>query len=221
MVSLIVGGTSGLGLEIAKKLRDSGDEVHVTGRRETVEQGLQFHYLEINLDPNLPGIIASLVRKLPSVDRLFYAAGYYQEGTITDLSNDDIQHMIAVGLEAPVWFVRELLLHNGKIAEFVAITSSSQWTPRLQEPIYTATKASLGQLANSLSLDKRIEKTLVVAPAGMKTNFWHGSGQNMEKYNNADWVAGETIEALKPDFMYAFVKILRDPPRREIAELRT
>src|SRR4051812_24086583 len=131
MVSLIVGGTSGLGFELAKKLRDSGDEVHVTGRREPVEQGIQFHYLEINLDTNLPGVIAGLVRKLPKIDRLVYAAGYYQEGTITDLNNDDIQHMIAVGLQAPIWFVRELLLHNASIGQFVAITSTSQWTPRL------------------------------------------------------------------------------------------
>lgn len=34
MNALIIGGTSGLGLEIAKEFSEPGDDVYVTGRRE-------------------------------------------------------------------------------------------------------------------------------------------------------------------------------------------
>lgn len=65
MRALIIGGTSGLGLEIAKSLRSVDTEVYVTGRRKLNEANL--HYIEFNLGaPDLPKRIETLVKKTAS-----------------------------------------------------------------------------------------------------------------------------------------------------------
>jgi short-subunit dehydrogenase len=164
--------------------------------------------------------IESFVAELPKIDCFVYAAGFYQEGTVTDLSEDQITEMLDVGINAPIWFVRELLQQQGDIDTFISITSTSQWTPRLKEPIYTATKAALGHFANSVSLDPRVKKTLVVGPAGMSTKFWRLTGQDQTGYNTPEWVAAEIYEALVPAYSYAFIRLLRDPARTEVVETR-
>lgn len=219
MNHLIVGGTSGLGLELATLLKNKG-MVIVTGRHNPAISGIT--YKEFNLTPGagLAETIDNFVDELPAVDSFIYAAGYYQKGTLTTLEDEDIRHMLSVGIHAPIWMLREILQRQGKLKEFIAITSTSQWTPRRLEPIYTATKAALGQFANSMAEDGRISKTMVVAPAGMKTEFWRMTKQDQSGYNDPKWAAGQIIKQLDGDFYYKFVRILREPPRTEIVETR-
>lgn len=216
---LIVGGTSGLGLELAK-LYAKEHKVIITGRKDPKEHNLEFRSLPLSKSVQLKQDIENFVGTLPHIDAFVYAAGFYQEGTVTELGTQDIKDMLDVGINAPIWFVRELLQQHGKLDQFVAVTSTSQWTPRLKEPIYTATKAALGHFANSVSLDPRIKKTLVAGPAGMTTEFWRMTEQDKTNYNSAHWVAGQIFEALTPDYSYAFIRILRDPARTELVETR-
>ena len=220
MRSLIVGGTSGLGLEIARLLHAGGDEVIITGRKNPDVKGLQFQKFDLDLGGELASAVDTFVSALPKVDRFFYVAGFYQEGTITELEDQDIKNMLDVGINAPIWFVRELLQNQHEIPQFVAVTSTSQWTPREKEPIYTATKSALGMFANSLSLDSRVGKVLVAGPAGMNTPFWRMTGRDTSGDNDPVWVAKQVVEALNVDFNYAFVRILRNPPRTEVVETR-
>lgn len=220
MQTLVIGGTSGLGLEIAKLFKNRGEQVIVTGRTNPNIRGISFQKFELAMGQSLAKEISELVSVLPKIDRLVYAAGFYQEGDITELSEKDVSDMLDVGLNAPIWFVRELLRAHGKIKDFIAITSTSQWTPRLKEPIYTATKAGLGMLANSLAEDSRVGKVLVLGPAGMSTGFWRADGRTDPTYNDPSWVAKQTVDALKANFRYAFVKVLRNPARVEVVETR-
>lgn len=183
---LIVGGTSGLGLELAKKYAKDNHQVIVTGRKDPAQQNLEFRKLPLNKSDQLKEDIEDFVGTLPNIDIFVYAAGFYQEGTITELSTPSIKDMLDVGINAPIWFVRELLQQHGSLEQFVAVTSTSQWTPRLKEPVYTAVKAALGHFANSISLDPRVKKTLVAGPAGMLTDFWHMTEQDQTNYNNAN-----------------------------------
>ena len=220
MRSLIVGGTSGLGLEIAKLLQGSGDEVIITGRKNPDVKGLQFQKFNLDLGAELSGAVDTFVSALPKIDRLFYVAGFYQEGNLTELEDQAIKNMLDVGINAPIWFVRELLQNQHEISEFVAVTSTSQWVPREKEPVYSATKSALGMFANSVSLDKRVGKVLVAGPAGMNTAFWRMTGRDTANDNDPVWVAKQIVDALKVDFNYAFVRILRNPARTEVVETR-
>lgn len=176
-IALIVGGTSGLGLELANLLRSENNfEIYVTGRNEPQYQQLNFIHFNIDSQTDqLPHRTDKVLSNLPwQIDLLVCAMGFYQKGTIKQFSDEDILKMMNVGLVVPTLILNRILNRQGKLPGFIAITSTSQWTPRIYEPVYTAVKAGLGMFANSLSLDPQVEKVLVAGPAGMKTNFWAG-----------------------------------------------
>jgi short-subunit dehydrogenase len=216
--TLIIGGSSGLGLEIARLLKADHD-VTITGRKDPEESGLQFFSLELG-NQSLSSDLDAFVSSLPQVDLLIYAAGFFQEGTITDLSDEDIEKMNRVGVLAPALLLRRVLKNQEKLPGLIAITSTSQWTPRLLEPMYTAVKAGLGMFANSLSLDERIGKVMVFGPAGMRTRFWETDGRDTSDMLDPVWVAQEALEAWDGDFKYKFVRALRNPARIEVVETR-
>lgn len=216
--TLIIGGSSGLGLEMARLLKADHD-VTITGRKNPEEHDLQFISLELGSE-SLSSDLDALVSSLPQVDLLIYAAGFFQEGTITDLSDEDIEKMNRVGVLAPALLLRRLLKNQEKLPGLIAITSTSQWTPRLLEPMYTAVKAGLGMLANSLSLDERIGKVMVLGPAGMRTRFWEADGRDTSDMLDPVWVAQEALVAWNGDFKYKFVRALRNPARIQVVETR-
>lgn len=222
MNALIIGGTSGLGLELAMRLTNT-HKVFVTGRTDPTLDDIGFLPLEIDHTSRWEAKIDDILESVGYVDTLIYAVGYFQDGRITDLSNDDIKTMMNVGMNAAMFTTKRLLERQERLPEFIAITSTSQWTPRLYEPVYTAAKAGLGAYANSLSLDERVRKTLVAGPAGMATNFWQGTDpqtHDTSKMLDPVWVADEIMTLRNTDAVYTFAKIMREPARVEIAEER-
>ena len=217
---LIVGGSSGLGLELARKYITLGHQVTVTGRTDPQCEGVLYVPLDITSDADhLQDGIEKLVEIIEPVNTLVYAAGYYQEGTLSELSGESIVTMMNVGLLAPVMLVKVLLSHSPMLLKVMLVTSSSQITPREKEPVYTAVKAGLGMFGNSLALDAKVGKVVVIAPAGMKTPFWDAA-KDVSTFLDPSWVADQIIELSSGPFKYKFVKILRDPPRVEIVESR-
>jgi short-subunit dehydrogenase len=219
MNTLIIGGSSGLGLELARDFLATGSSVTVTGRRELNETGVQYEHFDLAA-PNLPERIGELTMKLPEVDTLVYAAGYYQEGRITDLSEQQIEEMIDVCGRGLVYFVRAILQKQGKLKELITITSTSQWTPRALEPVYNFAKAAAGHFSNAMAEDGRVGKVLVAGPAGMQTAFWDGLDKDTSSMLEPDWVAKEVMTLRDDDYTYRFAKIMRDPARVEIVETR-
>lgn len=218
--ALIIGGTSGLGLELGLALTQT-HKVVVTGRHDPRQELLNFQYLDISPRSYFLGTdIDNLVQKYPQLNLLVYAAGFYQEGTISDLSDPDIAGMINVGLLAPILLLQRFLSKQSQLPGFIAVTSTSQWTPRLLEPVYTAVKAGLGMLANSVSLDERVGKVLVIGPAGMRTRFWDQNPRDMSTMLDPKLVAEQILNLYEGNFKYKFARILREPARIEVVETR-
>lgn len=223
MRALIVGGTNGLGREIAKALKAEGNDVYVAGRHKR-DEDLRYLPLYIGSYPmsGIEGQLDMIAQESSPCDLLVYAAGYYQEGLISDLKDVEIKDMMLVGVTAPALLLSRMLSVKEPQAPkgFIAITSTSQWTPRRLEPVYTAAKAGLGMLARSLAEDGRIKKVLVAGPAGMKTDFWKGTGKDVSDMLDPKWVAEKVLQAFNDpfDFKYKFIKVHRNPARVEIAE---
>ena len=75
--------------------------------------------------------------------------------------------------------------------------------------MYAASKAGLGMLAKSLSLDTRIGKTLVAGPGGMKTKFWDDTGISMDGFLDPAPVAMKIVGELEGDYRYRHIEIPR------------
>ena len=216
---LIIGGTSGLGLSLASLFTTCNHNVYATGRTHPNQDGINFILLDLDT-ATLATDLDTLLSSLPRVDLLVYAAGFYEEARIAESSDAFITKMERVGLLAPMLLVAKLVRKQSSLAEFIAITSTSQWTPRELEPSYSAVKAGLGMFSNSLALDPVIKKVLVVGVAGMATPFWKSSGRDVSTMLHPDWVAEQVATQLTEEYRYKLVKILRNPSRVEVAESR-
>jgi NAD(P)-dependent dehydrogenase (short-subunit alcohol dehydrogenase family) len=216
---LIVGGSSGVGLELARHYIDEGHRVGVTGRRDPELPGAQFFHLPIGASADaLPLAIDDLISAFSGVQTLVYAAGFLQRGTIETLRDEALLTMTNVGLIAPMMLVSRLKPLAPTPLKLMLITSSSQYTPRAQEPAYTATKAGLGMLGASLARDAGIGKVLVAAPSGIRTAFWNGTDEDTTSMLDPVWVANQIVELSSGAFKYRYAKILRNPARVEIVE---
>lgn len=216
---LIIGGSSGLGFEIANLLSNQ-NAVFITGRRNPNKNNLHFLPLDLGTGQSLSEKLDFLVDRLPKIEMLVYAAGFYQEGSIADITDDDIFAMNNVGLLAPAMLLRRLLKKQDRLSGLIAITSTSQWIPRSMEPVYTAVKAGLGMFAHSVSLDPKIGKMLVVGPSGMKTRFWEKTKKETGDMLEPKWVAEQVVNLFQPNFKYKFIRILRGPARVEVVDQR-
>lgn len=218
--ALIVGGTAGLGLALARRLSKMYHTT-VTGRRELQEGELQVYRWDITDSMDVLAYQANeLLKKTGRVDLFVYNAGFFQEGRLDALSDRDIVKMVNVGLISPAFLLSRILREQGSIDGFIAVTSTSQFTPRRDEPVYTAVKGGLGMLANSVALDERVNRTLLVAPAGMDTDFWKGTGRDMNVMNDPARVAEKVEELYHDAGKYRFAKIHRCPLRVEVVEDR-
>ena len=219
MTALIVGGTSGLGLALARLLLATHEQVIITGRNNPQEPKIQYKQLILGPDNNFLLPIDRIVGT-HDFDTVVYNPGFYQEGHINELSDKDILNMTNVGFLAAALLMQRIMKKQDALSCFIAITSTSQWIPREFEPVYTAVKAGLGMFANSLSLDPRIKKTCVVAPSGMKTQFWEGTDRDTSSMLDPQWVAQQIITLCADTFKYRYAHILRGPTRIEIVETR-
>jgi NAD(P)-dependent dehydrogenase (short-subunit alcohol dehydrogenase family) len=221
--ALVVGGSFGLGLEISRGLQSHGAKVFVTGRRfDSIPENIT--PIKLDITGNLRGLECNLdvlLQDLPRIDLLVYAAGFYESGTIGELSDAHIAKMINVGLTAPALLLQRLLKKQDRLEGLIMVTSTSQWIARQREPVYTAVKAGSAMLAQSLSLDPKVGKVLVAGPAGMNTGFWLGAGrEDLKSLLSPEWVAQEILSLWEETYDYRLARILRDPARVEVVENR-
>lgn len=216
---LIVGGTSGIGLQLARHYIDEGHKVCVTGRKRPDLPGADFQEFDITDDtPALAQDADRVVSCFDTIHTLVYAAGFLQRGHIDTLDDNDLACMVNVGLMAPMMLVQRLKRRSDWPLKMMFVTSSSQYTPREFEPAYCATKSALGMLGASLVRDQALGKVLVVAPSGIKTAFWDGTDENTDTMLDPAWVSEQIVELSGGAFKYKYARILRDPPRVEVVE---
>ncbi len=209
-----------MGLDLARRLSLLGHDVLVAGRSDPAIDFAKFLPLDLSL-PDLTKTMEAFIADLPQIDTLIYAAGFYQEGTVTDLTGDQIEQMISVGGRGLIYAVKSLLAKQVTLPELITITSTSQWTPRKLEPIYNFVKAGAGHFTNSMAEDGRVAKTMVAGPAGMHTDFWEGIPRDdLNKMLDPAWVAEQIMAARNEDYKYKYIRILREPARVEEVEKR-
>ena len=159
---LIVGGSSGVGLELARHYACEGHCVTLTGRIAPGCVGVQFHALSITDDvAGLTAQLNELVTRVGDVQTLIYCAGFLQRGSIAMLEDAALSQMTNVGLLAPMMLIQRLVRQASGPLKLMLVTSSSQYKPQPEMPAYCATKAGLGMLGAALVRGEGIGKVAI------------------------------------------------------------
>ena len=183
---LITGGTSGIGLELARQLIGRGNTVLVTGRdrgklaeAERALPGLHIFQSDVSDHVAIAALSDAVLARFPGLDTLVNNAGVMRN---LDFNRghalEDVTREIEINLSGPVRMVQQFLPHlkTQKGALIVNVSSGLAFIPLPISPVYCATKAALHSFTLSLRVQLKGSNVTVVelAPPGVETPLFRG-----------------------------------------------
>jgi uncharacterized oxidoreductase len=183
---LITGGTSGIGLEVAKQLHQRGNTVIVTGRDQEkldailrTAPGLHAFKSDASDSAAIAALHDRVIESFPALDTLINNAGIMRNLNLNDSRPlDDVTREIETNLSGPVRMIQQFLPHlrQRTSALIVNVSSGLAFIPYPASPVYCATKAAIHSF--SLSLRVQLEGTSVtvveLAPPAVETQLFRG-----------------------------------------------
>ncbi len=196
-ISVISGGASGLGLEIAELLVKSGKNVLILGRNsEKLTLALarlkksEKHNLaesltcNIGKEEDIKKVGEYLIKNMLSVEYLFNNAGmglFTKANTSTSAMIDTV---FEANIKGMILLTSEILRITPEEEELtiVNIMSTSALLGRAEETIYCAAKWGARGYTEALRTELKGTKRNIIAvyPGGMRTDFWNITGQNRD-----------------------------------------
>ena len=183
---LITGGTSGIGLELAKQLLQRGSTVIVTGRdQEKLDAakralpGVHAFKSDVSDPAAITALHDSVLARFPALDTLINNAGIMRNLNLNqDRDLNDVTREIEINLSGPVRMIQQFLPHlkTREDALIVNVTSGLAFVPLPLSPVYSATKAALHSFTQSLrvQLDGTGVTVIELAPPGVETPLFRG-----------------------------------------------
>lgn len=214
-ISLISGGASGLGLEIADILVKSGKNVVIISRNgEKLEQAsARLHksaagnsvdavICNIGREEDIKKTGNFLIKNNMSVGYLFNNAGMGLFANADSSTSAMIDTVFEANLKGMILLTSEILRITPKEEELtiVNIMSTSALTGRAQETLYCAAKFGARGYTEALRSELKGTRRNIIAvyPGGMKTDFWKIPGQNkdLSSFMDPAEVAGKIVNAV-------------------------
>lgn len=217
------GGTSGIGLALARRFRERGNVVVVGGRRADVLDALAAEgFGTVRIDTSDAASIrtatADVVARYPELNVLVAMAGVMRaEDWTTPGFLADAEEQVATNLLGPIRLIAALVEHLAGRPDAVVMTVSSglAHVPLRITPTYNATKAAIHRLSEGLRLQFADGGPQVVelVPPAVRTTLLPGH-ETAEHAMPLDEYADEVMDLLEKDpdareVLVERVKILR------------
>jgi uncharacterized oxidoreductase len=181
---LITGGASGIGLALAERFLNAGNEVIVCGRRpeklnEAKQRFPQLHtrVCDVAEEADRKSLLTWVTREFPAFNVLVNNAGIQQRVNLLKPDHDwSCYHQeIAINLEGPIHLTMLFVPHlvRKKNAAIINVSSGLAITPATWAPIYSATKAALHSFTMTLrlQLSKTNVEVVEVLPPAVNTDL--------------------------------------------------
>jgi uncharacterized oxidoreductase len=194
---LITGGTSGIGLELARQLIARRNTVIVTGRDQRKLQAAKSSLPSIHAvqsDASNPEEINALLQQVtaefPACNTLVNNAGMMRNLDLNERrSLKDVTRELDLGLSGPVQMVQAFLPHlkSRPNALIVNVSSGLAFVPFPLSPVYSATKAGIHAFTRCLRVQLKGSNVAVVelAPPGVETKLFRGEFEQEMKGQKA------------------------------------
>lgn len=145
--AVVTGGSSGMGLAIAQRLRADGMEVAVLDVQAPPD-GTRFYPTDIRDT----GQVRRALDEIGPIDVLVNNAGIYFEKYLEDTTDEELDRMVDINLKGSYRVTREALPKlKASRGSVVFIASCLGLVPELTSPLYCATKAGLVMLTKCLA----------------------------------------------------------------------
>jgi uncharacterized oxidoreductase len=153
-IVLITGGSSGIGLALAKKFMENDNTVIITGRNLSKLEAVQKDFPKIQIlqsdvtdDADVRMLADDIQEKFGGIDILINNAGIMNLVDAGNESNDLQKQMqeIEINYNSPIRLLHYFLpqLKKSKYAVIVNVSSGLAYVPFAQSPVYSGTKSAL------------------------------------------------------------------------------
>ena len=168
-VALITGGTSGIGLAVARNFVDSGAAVTITGRRDNGEQvagdiGASFVQCDATDEQQVADCFAAVEKQNGKIDVLVVNAGMADdEGSIEEFATDSMRRLVDVNLGGVFIALKYGPRHMNDDGSIITTGSvAGAGTTNAGAGVYAASKAGVAYLTRTCAIE--------VAARGIRAN---------------------------------------------------
>ncbi len=185
-VIVITGASSGIGASLAKQSAARGDKVALAARREAELKSVAKEcgpeaiavVTDVTHRADVERLRDEAIKRFGHIDVWVNNAGRGIGRQVLDLTDDDVDQMIAVNLKSALYGMQAIMPHFKERGEgyLINISSALGRIPFASyRSIYSASKAALNSLTANLRMDLRAEypniHVSVVMPPGVTTDF--------------------------------------------------
>jgi NAD(P)-dependent dehydrogenase (short-subunit alcohol dehydrogenase family) len=183
--ALVTGGSSGIGLAIARMLRSEGYELTLVGRRPeklaaaAAEVGAESVAANLAHEEECLRAVAAHAERWGSMDVLVHCAGLGVGGSFASLETKRIDLQLDVNLRATLLVTRESLpLLRASHGAIVTLASIAGTVPVPGLAVYGATKAALISFTSSLNREEAQHgvRATTICPAFVATPMTDWTG---------------------------------------------
>ena len=172
---LVTGGNRGIGLSIARKFAELGDQVVVTSRSGEPIDGLHVVKCDVSNSESVDQAFAEIEEKFGPVEIAVANAGITRDGLIMRMSDDDINDVLNTNLFGAIRVARRATktMMKARKGRLIFISSVVGLMGSAGQVNYAASKAGLVGAARSLAreLGSRGITANVVAPGFVNTDM--------------------------------------------------
>lgn len=224
---MVTGGTSGIGLALAKRFLRDGNEVIICGRNEeklkkTAEEnaGLKTILADVSLEEDRVKLFETVKRDYPDTNMIINNAGIQQKIDVSELDWEVWKKEIATNFGAPIHLSGLFVpfLEGKEKAQIINVSSGLAFRPPLWAPIYGATKAGIHSFTFSLREQVRkkgIQVAEIIPPAVATNLAGHASKYGADLDEFADSVYKDIL-AGKEEIGFDYTNRTADMTRREL-----
>lgn len=188
-VAVVTGGNSGIGYSTAKKLKDEGATVIITGRSEEKvdkaanELGVTGIIADV-LDLSAIDLAVNQVKEtFGSIDILFVNAGVFIPMPIGQHTEEGVDNLIGINFKGAVFTIEKFLpiLNDG--GSIINLSSINAYTGMPNTAVYGATKAALNSYTRTAATELASRKIRVnsLNPGPIETPIFSKTGMSDEQ----------------------------------------
>ncbi len=188
-ITVITGGNSGIGFATAKKFKEEGATVVITGRstervkQAAAELGVEGIVADVQDLSSIDRLVEQVKNTYGAIDTLFVNAGVFVPSPLGHIEEESYDYQMSINLKGAIFTLEKFLpvLKDG--ASVINLSSINAYTGMPNTSIYAASKAALNAFSRTAAteLAPRKIRVNVVNPGPIETPIFGKAGLSEEQ----------------------------------------